>query len=517
MQRGAVARLGRLCFLNAILSLTLGCEEAMRDKYEAVIGLEIHAQLRTDSKIFCGCRTRFGDEANSNTCPVCLGLPGALPVLNKRVIELATRAALALNLKINNESIFARKNYFYPDLPKGYQISQYDKAFSENGWVEIPTAERDHSGRAQDWKTKRFGITRLHIEEDAGKSLHEGMPDSATKSYVDLNRSGVPLAEIVSEPDFRSSWEAFDYMHYLRRALLYVEVCDGNMEEGSLRCDANVSVRLKGAERFGTKVELKNLNSFRFVQKALEYEIERQVQAIEAGEQVVQETRLWSERDSKTYSMRSKEEAHDYRYFPEPDLPPVVVDERAVEELRAAMPELPESRRRRFIVEYGLSFDDAAQLTDSKPMADYFEDVLRVSKHPKAAANWILNELVHELKSAAREIEDSPVAARSLGGMIKMIDTGAISGKMAKEVLARMFETGKSAAEIIDELGGSQVSDEAAIRAFVEQAIASNPKQLEQYRAGKESLLGFFVGQVMKLSGGRANPQIVSELLKKTL
>jgi len=489
----------------------------MREKYEAVIGLEIHAQLRTESKIFCGCRTRFGDEANSNTCPVCLGLPGALPVLNKRVIGMATRAALALNLKINNESIFARKNYFYPDLPKGYQISQYDKPFSENGWVEIPTAERDQSGRAQEWKNKRFGITRLHIEEDAGKSLHEGMPESATKSYVDLNRSGVPLAEIVSEPDFRSSWEAFDYMHYLRRALLYVGVCDGNMEEGSLRCDANVSVRLKGAEKFGTKVELKNLNSFRFVQKALEYEIDRQVAAIESGEEVVLETRLWNERESKTFSMRSKEEAHDYRYFPEPDLPPLVIDELEVEKLRAAMPELPESRRRRFVVEYELSFDDAAQLTDSKPMADYFEEAAHASEHPKAAANWILNELVHELKSAAKEIGDSPVTARSLAEMIKMIDSGAISGKMAKEVLARMSETGKSAIEIVDELGGSQVSDESAIRAFVEQAIASNPKQLEQYRAGKESLLGFFVGQVMKLSGGRANPQVVSEVLKKAL
>jgi len=489
----------------------------MRDKYEAVIGLEIHAQLRTDSKIFCGCRTRFGDEANSNTCPVCIGLPGALPVLNKRVIEMAARAALALNLKINNESIFARKNYFYPDLPKGYQISQYDKPFSENGWVEIPTAERDQSGRPQEWKTKRFGITRVHIEEDAGKSLHEGMPESATKSYVDLNRSGVPLAEIVSEPDFRSSWEAFDYMHYLRRTLLYIGVCDGNMEEGSLRCDANVSVRLKGAEKFGTKVELKNLNSFRFVQKALEHEIDRQVAAIEAGEPIVQETRLWNERESKTYSMRSKEEAHDYRYFPEPDLPPLVIDEREVEMLQAAMPELPEARRLRFIVEYELSFDDAAQLTDSRSMADYFEDAARASEHPKAAANWILNELVHELKSAAKQIEDSPVAARSLGDMIKMIDSGAISGKMAKEILARMFETGKPAADIVDELGGSQISNEAAIRAFVEQAIASNPKQLEQYRKGKESLFGFFVGQVMKLSGGRANPQVVSEVLKKTL
>ncbi|HYP30020.1 MAG TPA: Asp-tRNA(Asn)/Glu-tRNA(Gln) amidotransferase subunit GatB, partial [Blastocatellia bacterium] len=292
----------------------------MRDKYEPVIGLEIHAQLRTESKIFCGCSTRFGDEPNSNTCPVCLGLPGALPVLNRQAVEKAALAALALNLKINPESIFSRKNYFYPDLPKGYQISQYDRPFSEHGWVEIPSAERNDSGAPSEWALKRFRITRLHIEEDAGKSLHEGMPESASKSYVDLNRSGVPLAEIVSEPDFRSSWEAFDYVQYVRRTLLYVGVCDGNMEEGSLRCDANVSVRLRGSEKFGTKVEVKNLNSFRFLQRALDYEIGRQIAALEAGEKIIQETRLWNEKESKTYSMRSKEEAHDYRYFPEPDL-----------------------------------------------------------------------------------------------------------------------------------------------------------------------------------------------------
>jgi aspartyl-tRNA(Asn)/glutamyl-tRNA(Gln) amidotransferase subunit B len=489
----------------------------MRDKYEVVIGLEIHAQLKTESKIFCGCSTRFGDEANSNTCPVCLGLPGALPVLNERVTEMAALAALALNLNINRESIFARKNYFYPDLPKGYQISQYDRPFSEHGWVEIPTSERNEFGHATEWKTKRFGITRLHIEEDAGKSVHEGMPESATKSYVDLNRSGVPLAEIVSEPDFRSSWEAFDYMQYLRRTLLYIGVCDGNMEEGSLRCDANVSVRLRGAEKFGTKVELKNLNSFRFVQKALEYEIDRQVMAIESGETIVQETRLWNERESKTSSMRSKEEAHDYRYFPEPDLPPLVIVEEQVEKLRAEMPELPEARRRRFIDEYRLSSDDAAQLIDSRSMADYFEAAARACGNPKAAANWILNELMHELKSAAKEIGAIPVSAQSLAEMINMIDSGAISGKMAKDVLVRMYQSGKSAGEIVNEAGGSQVSDEAAIRNFVDGALASNPRQLEQYRGGKTSLFGFFVGQVMKLSGGRANPQIVSEVLKKAL
>ncbi len=488
----------------------------MRDKYEAVIGLEIHAQLKTDSKIFCGCSTRFGDEPNSNTCPVCLGLPGALPVMNRRVIEMAARAALALNLNVNHESIFSRKNYFYPDLPKGYQISQYDRPFSERGWVEIPTSERNEFGHATEWQTKRFGITRLHLEEDAGKSLHEGMPD-ATKSYVDLNRSGVPLAEIVSEPDFRSSWEAYDYMQYLRRTLLYVGVCDGNMEEGSLRCDANVSVRVRGAEKFGTKVELKNLNSFKFLQKALEYEIDRQIAAVEAGEKIPQETRLWNDRESKTYAMRSKEEAHDYRYFPEPDLPPLITAEELIQRLRAEMPELPEARRRRFVDEYELTFEDAAQLTDSRVMADYFEEVARASGNAKAATNWILNELTRELKSAGVDIAHSPLSALQLAGMIKLIDSGGISGKMAKDVLVRMYQSGRPAEEVVREIGGSQVSDEASIRAFVDQAIQSNPRQLEQYRGGKTGLFGFFVGQVMKLSGGRANPQVVNEVLKNAL
>jgi aspartyl-tRNA(Asn)/glutamyl-tRNA(Gln) amidotransferase subunit B len=488
----------------------------MRDKYEVVIGLEIHAQLTTESKIFCGCSTKFGDEPNSNTCPVCLGLPGALPVLNRRAIELAARAALALNLNINHESIFSRKNYFYPDLPKGYQISQYDRPFSEHGRVEIPTSERNESGHAVKWQTKQFEITRLHIEEDAGKSLHEGMPDPS-KSYVDLNRSGVPLAEIVSEPDFRSSWEAYDYMQYVRRTLLYIGVCDGNMEEGSMRCDANVSVRLRGAEKFGTRVELKNLNSFRFLQKALEYEIDRQITAIEAGGKIVQETRLWNERESKTYTMRSKEEAHDYRYFPEPDLPPLIIGPELIEKLRAELPELPEDRRHRFSDEYGLSFDDAAQLTESRSVADYFETAARACGNAKAAANWILNELLREMKAGATDISASPVNAQSLADMIKMIDSGGISGKMAKDVLVRMYQSGKSAEEIVVDMGGSQVSDETAIRALADQAIAANPKQLEQYRAGKTSLFGFFVGQVMKMSSGRANPQVVNEVLKRAL
>ncbi len=489
----------------------------MREKYETVIGLEIHAQLKTDSKIFCGCSTRFGDEPNANTCAVCLGLPGALPVLNRKVIEMATRAALALNLRVNSLSIFSRKNYFYPDLPKGYQISQYDRPFSERGWVEIPTAERNQSGQAVEWRAKRFHITRLHLEEDAGKSIHEGMPESATKSYVDLNRSGTPLAEIVSEPDIRSSWEAYDYVQYLRRTLQYIGVCDGNMEEGNLRCDANVSVRLRGAEKLGTKVELKNLNSFRFLQRALEYEINRQIAVLEEGGRITQETRLWNERDSKTYSMRSKEEAHDYRYFPEPDLPPLVVTEDLIDRTSREMPELPEARRRRFIEQYELSADDAAQLINSRAMADYFEETAKASGNAKASANWILNELVRELKNSGSDISNSPVSAPRLAELISMIERGTISGKMAKEILVEMYGSGKTAEAVARERGGTQVSDEAEIRAMAEKAVADNPKQVEQYRAGRTALLGFFVGQVMKASSGRANPAIVNKVLKDAL
>ncbi|MCW5971307.1 MAG: Asp-tRNA(Asn)/Glu-tRNA(Gln) amidotransferase subunit GatB [Blastocatellales bacterium] len=487
----------------------------MKEGWEAVIGLEVHAQLRTESKIFCGCSTAFGDEPNANTCPVCLGLPGALPVLNRRVVEYAAQAALALGLRINTESIFSRKNYFYPDLPKGYQISQYDRPFSEHGAVEAPTTERDEAGHPQEWRLKHFGITRAHIEEDAGKSVHDiGDPG---KSYVNLNRSGTPLLEIVSEPDFRSSWEAYDYVGFLRRTLQYIGVCDGNMEEGSLRCDANVSVRRTGAEKFGTKAEIKNLNSLRFLQRAIDYEIDRQIALIEAGGEVVQETRLWNEREAKTYSMRSKEDAHDYRYFPEPDLPPLEVAAEWVETVRAGLPELPEARRRRFIGEYGLSVDDAFTLTGQRELADYYEAVVKASGNSRAAANWVLSELLRELKSGGIDITGSKVRAEHLGALIKLIEDSTISGKIAKDVFADMVATGKAPEEIVREKGLVQITDLGAIEKIVAEVIAANPKQLEAYRAGKTALLGFFVGQVMKASGGKANPQAVNEILKAHL
>ena len=489
----------------------------MKNGWEAVIGLEIHAQLSTESKIFCGCSTRFGDEPNANTCPVCLGLPGALPVLNRRAVELGARAALALGLKVNGQSIFARKNYFYPDLPKGYQISQYDRPFSERGTLEIMTAARDDAGHARAWRPMTVRITRLHLEEDAGKNVHEGLPDTDRYSYVDLNRAGTPLAEIVTEPDFRSSWEAYDYVNHVRRALQWVGASEADMEKGNLRCEANVSVRRAGEEKFGTKVELKNLNSVRFMQKAIEYEIERQIEAVEAGERVVQETRLWDERAQQTRPMRSKEEAHDYRYFPEPDLPPLVVSEAWIEEVRASMPELPEARRRRFMDEYGLSYEDASQFVSERSLADYYERAAAASGNPKGAANWIRSELLRELEASGRRAEESPVAAEELGALVRLIDEGKISGKQGKEVLVEMFQTGKGAAVIVEERGLAQVSDAGEIERLVAEVLAANPKQLEQYRAGKEGLMGFFVGQVMKASKGKANPKLVNEVLVSKL
>ncbi len=493
-----------------------------REDWETIIGLEIHVQLSTETKIFCACSTRFGDEPNANTCPVCLGLPGALPVLNERAVELGARAALALGLNINERSIFARKNYFYPDLPKGYQISQYDQPFSEHGELKIMTATRDEQCHARDWQPKTIGITRLHLEEDAGKNMHEpvgGASVSASEnySYVDLNRAGTPLAEIVTEPDFRSSWEAYDYVNHVRRALQWVGASDADMEKGNLRCEANVSVRKKGEDKFGTKVELKNLNSVRFMQRAIDYEVERHINLIESGGRVVQQTLLWDEKLGETRSMRSKEEAHDYRYFPEPDLQPLIVTREFIEGVRREMPELPEVRRERFMRDYELSFNDASQLTSERALADYYEAAARASNNARAASNWVRGDLSRELETRGLNIEESPVTAQSIGALIKAIDAERISGKQAKDVFAEMAATGKSPDDIIKEKGLEQVSDAGAIEQLVAEVVAANPKQFEQYKAGKESLFGFFVGAVMKASKGTANPKLVNDVLKQKL
>ncbi len=479
----------------------------VRTRYEAVIGLEVHVQLLTQSKLFCSCSTRFGDPPNTNVCPVCLGLPGALPVLNREAVTMAMKAAMALNCAINPRSRFARKNYFYPDLPKGYQISQYDEPLSQDGWIEIEV----------NGARRRIGITRVHLEEDAGKSLHEGFPDSERKSYIDLNRSGVPLIEIVSEPDLRTSEESYDYLTRLKILMLYLEVSNCNMEEGSLRCDANVSVRPAGASEFGTKTEVKNLNSFRFLQKALEYEIERQIEIIEGGGTIEQETRLWDSREQRTYGMRSKEFAHDYRYFPEPDLLPLVITEEWKEEVRRSLPELPEARKQRFIRDYALPEYDAAQLTASKILANYFEVVAKACGEPKLAANWVLSELLYLLKEANKEITESPVSAANLAELLSLVSKGTVSGKMAKEILAEMFRSGKRAADVMAAQGLEQINDADKIAAVVREIMAGNPKQVEQYRKGKTATLGWFVGQVMKATRGQANPQLVQEVLKREL
>ncbi len=492
---------------------TTGRAPEVLAKYEPVIGLEVHVQLLTNSKIFCGCSTRFGDAPNSNTCPVCLGLPGTLPVLNKRVVEMATRASLALNCEVREHSRFARKNYFYPDLPKGYQISQYELPLATGGWIEV-----EHDGLPQQaGAKKRVGITRLHLEEDAAKNLHEGFSESSTKAYIDYNRCGTPLCEIVSEPDMRAPEEAYAYLTTLRQILLYTGVSDCNMEEGSLRCDANVSVRLRGSREFGTKVEVKNLNSFRFLQKALEYEIERHISVIESGGRISQETRLWNQSANRTDSMRSKEKAHDYRYFPEPDLLPVHVSAAWREEIRSTLPELPQAKQRRFVREYGITEYDAEVLTGSQALADYFEAVAKAGASAKSAANWIQTELLRRLNDSGKEIDASPVPPRGLAELLELIESGKVTAAVGKKVFATMFESGRGAGEIVAAEGLTQISDTSAIEQAARDVIAKNPENVAKYKSGNEGVFKFFVGQVMKATRGQANPQAVNDILRGLL
>jgi aspartyl-tRNA(Asn)/glutamyl-tRNA(Gln) amidotransferase subunit B len=472
--------------------------------YEAVIGLEVHAQMLTESKIFCGCSTRFGSGPNSQTCPVCIGMPGVLPVLNRKALEFAVRTGLATNCRISPYSRFARKNYFYPDLPKGYQISQYELPICEHGYVDI----------IADGEKRRIGITRIHMEEDAGKNIHE---EGGSYSLVDLNRAGVPLMEIVSEPDIRTPAEAAEYMKRLRTIVRYLGVCDGNMEQGSLRCDANVSVRPVGSRELGVKVEMKNINSFRFVEKALEYEIKRQINTLEKGGSIIQETRLWDPSTGTTQSMRSKEEAHDYRYFPEPDLVPIMASEDWIKEIGSSLPELPDVKRRRFTDEYGLPEYDADLLTSERATAEWFEKAVKAGAPPKVVSNWMMGELSKLLNEENRTIEECSVKPEQLAEMIALIDEGTISGKIGKTVFEEMYRSGKTAREIVSEKGLTQISDTAAIEKAIDEVIAKSQKEAERFRGGDEKLMGFFVGQVMKATGGKANPQMVNELLRKKL
>ena len=473
-------------------------------EFEPVIGLEVHAQLKTKSKIFAPESTEFGGSPNSHVSPICLGLPGVLPVLNKEVLELAFKAAIALNCELHPRSRFARKNYFYPDLPKGYQISQYEEPFSTGGWVEIGT----------NGSTKKINLTRIHMEEDAGKLIHENHGNS---SFVDLNRAGVPLVEIVSEPEIASAEEAVEYMKKIRSILRYIGVCDGNMEEGSLRCDANVSLRPKGSDKLGTKAEIKNVNSFRYVQKAIEYEIKRQIISLENGEEIVQETRLFDSNKGVTFSMRSKEEAHDYRYFPDPDLLPVVIEEAQIQKIRNSLPELPDQKLARFIEEYTLPEYDAGVLTSTIEIANYFEDCLKTHNNPKIVSNWIMTEVLRELKEEDEDIESFPISPDKLGELLNLIGDGTISGKIAKEVFEDMLSSGKTANQIVEEKGMTQISDQSELENVISQILADHPGEISRYKAGDQKLMGFFVGQVMKETKGKANPKIVNEILRKGL
>jgi aspartyl-tRNA(Asn)/glutamyl-tRNA(Gln) amidotransferase subunit B len=471
--------------------------------YEVVIGLEVHAQLLTQSKMFCACGTRFGLPANTQTCPVCLGLPGSLPVINGTAVEMAIRTGLALNCTVQSNR-FARKHYFYPDLPKGYQISQYETPICEKGWIEVKT------GHA----TKRIRINRAHLEEDAGKNVHDGGMDG---SRVDLNRAGTPLLEIVTEPDMQSADEVVAYLKTLRDILVYLDVCDGNMEEGSLRCEPNLSLRPAGQQAFGTKVELKNINSFKFVKDAIEYEIKRQTKVLNEGGKISQETRLWDVDKGQTAVMRSKEEAHDYRYFPDPDLVPLTIAPERLDQDRTSLPELPAVRQQRFVSQYGLPEYDAAIVTSSRHLADYFETCVKLFDQPKTVSNWVMGELLRELNNSGTPVSASPVSPERFISLLKLVDNGTISLKVARDLFPELYASGQSPEQLVQEKGLTQVSDEGALETIIDEAMAKNPAQLAQYRSGKDQVLGFFVGQVLKASGGKANPGKVNELLKKKL